>query len=491
VYILDEVHMLSRAAEAALLKTLEEPPPHVVFVLATTDPQKMSETIRSRTQHLQFHLLPADTLAEHVRWVAADAGLELTEAAIEAVLTQGGGSARDTLSALELMASTGGDVSDVIDLDEFVQAMIDHDQGRVLTAMAHAIGLGRDPRTLTEELVRHLRNGFLSLMAPELVQLPQHRVDEVAAQSQQLGAAALVRAIETLGSALVDMRHAPDPRILVEVALVQLTHDDVGGDLVALTARLERLEQAVKAGGGAAGPGHASAGSAPVDPATGRAVLGGRAKATSTTPAVASAPPAPSRATATVERSPTQAAAIHAASSSSALPLAGTTVPDAWEATVKASLKPFVRALYSAGSFSGHDGATWHFSVPNVAHGKKCEEHRADVEAALSAAVGSPITILIGEGATDDPDHPTPTSRAPTAGASTGATRTSPGSMASSTRPAGAGHDSAEAAESIPTDDEPVDPDELTDAPPEAVLTPIDRLAQAFPGSELVADGSD
>ena len=89
-----------------------------MFVLATTDPQKMSETIRSRTQHLQFHLLPADTLEEHVRWVAADAGLELTDAAIEVVLNQGGGSARDTLSALELMASTGGDVSDVIDLDE-------------------------------------------------------------------------------------------------------------------------------------------------------------------------------------------------------------------------------------------------------------------------------------------------------------------------------------------------------------------------------------
>ena len=76
VYILDECHMLSKPAEAALLKTLEEPPAHVVFVLATTDPQKMSDTIRSRTQHLQFHLLPTDTLAEHVKWVATDAGLE-------------------------------------------------------------------------------------------------------------------------------------------------------------------------------------------------------------------------------------------------------------------------------------------------------------------------------------------------------------------------------------------------------------------------------
>src|SRR4051812_38885574 len=75
VYILDEVHMLSKAAEATLLKTLEEPPAHVVFVLATTDPQKVSDTIRSRTQHLRFHLLAPDALAEHVRWVATDAGL--------------------------------------------------------------------------------------------------------------------------------------------------------------------------------------------------------------------------------------------------------------------------------------------------------------------------------------------------------------------------------------------------------------------------------
>ena len=476
--------MLSRAAEAALLKTLEEPPPHVVFVLATTDPQRISETIRSRTQHLQFHLLSADTLAEHVRWVAADAGLELTDAAIDVVLTQGGGSARDTLSALELMASTGGDVSDVIDLDEFVQAMIDHDPGRVLTAMAHAIGLGRDPRTLTEELIRHLRNGFLSLMAPELVQLPQHRVDEVAAQSQQLGAAALVRAIETLGSALVDMRHAPDPRILVEVALVQLTHGDAGGDLGALTARLERLEQAVKAGGGTTAAGQAPASPAPVDPGTGRAVLGGRAKGPAATPSTPTAPPAPAPDPADAAES--TAADTAAAAPSDAPAITGISVPDAWESTVKAAMKPIVRALYSAGSFSGHDGTTWHFNVPNAAHGRKCDEHRADVEAALSAAIGSPITIVIGEGAVDDPDHPAPT---PAAGTPRPASAPrSTGSTANSNSSQRTRGDSADAPAPAATDDEPVDPDELTDAPPEAVLTPIDRLAQAFPGSELVAD---
>ncbi len=275
VYILDEVHMLSKAAEAALLKTLEEPPPHVVFVLATTDPQKMSDTIRSRTQHLQFHLLPADTLQEHVRWVAADAGLDVSDAALDQALQRGGGSARDTLSALELVANTGEDGLDVVPLDEFVEAMIDRDPGRALTVVAHAIAAGSDTRTLTEELIAFLRNGFLSLMAPDLVQLPSARVDEFAAQAQRLGAAGLVRGVETLGSTLTEMRHAPDPRVLLDVAAVQLTADAAASDVDALVARIERLERQLAEGGALATP---RAASSPVDPATGRAALGGRAR---------------------------------------------------------------------------------------------------------------------------------------------------------------------------------------------------------------------
>ncbi|MBU3703016.1 MAG: DNA polymerase III subunit gamma/tau [Ilumatobacteraceae bacterium] len=180
VFILDEVHMLSKAAEAALLKTLEEPPPHVVFVLATTDPQKVSETIRSRTQHLQFHLLPMGDLEDHVRFVVRDAGLDVTDEAIEQVLLQGGGSARDTLSALELVVAAGGVADEMVNLDEFTEAIIDGDPGRVLAAVAFAMQHGRDPRTLSEELVRHLREAFLTQMAPELVQLPTERADHVA-----------------------------------------------------------------------------------------------------------------------------------------------------------------------------------------------------------------------------------------------------------------------------------------------------------------------
>src|SRR6478752_283537 len=167
VYILDEVHMLSAGAEAALLKTLEEPPPHVVFVLATTDPQKISDTIRSRTQHLQFHLLPAEELAEHVRWVASEAGITIDDAAVDAVVRQGGGSARDTLSSLELVAASGGVVDDGTPVDEFVDALEAADAARVLAAVAFSVQQGRDPRALTEDLVRHLRDCFLSLMAPE------------------------------------------------------------------------------------------------------------------------------------------------------------------------------------------------------------------------------------------------------------------------------------------------------------------------------------
>ncbi|MCU1396506.1 MAG: dnaX, partial [Ilumatobacteraceae bacterium] len=291
VYILDEVHMLSKGAEAALLKTLEEPPPHVVFVLATTDPQKVSQTIRSRVQHLEFHLLPMDELEEHIRWVVADAGLEVTEEGLQSALSQGGGSARDTLSALELVAASGGDAPESVSYDEFIEAFINHDPGQALAALAHAVHQGRDARVLAQEIVRALRDCFLSLMAPELVQLPDGQAAQVAEQAQRLGAAAIVRSMERLGEMLVEMRHAPEPRLLLDVALVQLTHEPTGNDLSSIVSRLERLEKSVANGvPAAAAP---AVRPAPVDPSTGRAALGGRAKQNDPAPAAAPASRAP------------------------------------------------------------------------------------------------------------------------------------------------------------------------------------------------------
>ena len=249
VYILDEVHMLSKAAEAALLKTLEEPPPHVVFVLATTDPQKVSETIRSRSQQLHFRLLPAETLEAHVRWLAADAGLTVDDAAVEAVVRLGGGSARDTISALEQVVAAGGVAPDAEPLDDLLEALIDTDPGRALAGAAAAVNAGRDARVLTEALLAQLRDGFLSIMAPDLVRLPDKAAARVADQGHRLGAAATVRAMEVLGEILVEMRHAPDPRVLLDVALVRLTSPTADTSAASLLARIERLERAVAGDG--------------------------------------------------------------------------------------------------------------------------------------------------------------------------------------------------------------------------------------------------
>jgi DNA polymerase-3 subunit gamma/tau len=447
VYILDEVHMLSKNAEAALLKTLEEPPPHVVFVLATTDPQKVSETIRSRTQHLQFHLLPLDTLAEHVRWVAADAGLDVSEATIDAVLAQGGGSARDTLSALELAANAGSSEVPPIAFDEVLESMIEHDPGRALAAIAHGIQRGRDPRSLTEELIAHLRNGFLALMAPELVQLPSPQIDAVAAQAQRLGAAAIVRGIESLGEVLVEMRHAPDPRVLLDVAIVRLTHEH-GTDLSAIVTRLDRLEKAM-----AERPPAETSRPAPTDPATGRAAIGGRARR-----AVAASPTAPAAAdaAATVATSP----ATPVSTAAVALDLAAV-----WETDVRNRLRGMAKALFSTARIAGLDGEHWVLEFPNQPTRDKADQHRHTVEQLASDTLGATVALrLVVEG---------------------------DGGAPRSARPDGCDDDTSPARRS-PTPaavaDDDIDLDELTDAPAATVRTPLDHLAEAFPGSELVDD---
>ncbi len=473
VYILDEVHMLSKAAEAALLKTLEEPPPHVVFVLATTDPQKMSDTIRSRTQHLQFHLLPPDTLAEHVRWVADDAGLEVSDAALDQVLRQGAGSARDALSALELVASIGDDGVETVPLDEFVEAMIDRDPGRALTMVAHAISIGRDPRTLTEELIGFMRNGFLCLMAPELVPVSGQHIDTLTDQAGRLGAAGLVRGIETLGAALSDMRQAPDARVLLDVAAVQLTADSVAPDLGALLARLHRLEEQVAAGVPAAAAGAPAAPTAAADPNTARATLGGRARtAAPTAPAAVQPEPAP------------DAAPSVAATPSPAAPSTGLT-SEVWEQTVRPALRGMTRAVYAPATLVGvADGAVT-FSLPNVAHREKCEQHREAVEAAIRNATGADVVVqLLVEGESTA----TPTTAPPTPAAEPAPNSVEPTASPEAARPVPAASSAPAAPAPIddPPDDDDVDLDDLVDAPPESVKSPIDRLAEAFPGSELI-----
>jgi DNA polymerase-3 subunit gamma/tau len=245
---------------------------------------------------------------------------------------------------------------------------------------------------------------------------------------------------------MVEMRLSPDPRILAEVALVQLTNDDASTDVDALLARIERLEHTVKQLREERPQG--SAAQAPKDPTTGRAVLGGAAR---------SAKPA-----AVVAEAPQPAAPTPPVASAPAAPAAPVSVPEAWEQTVKGQVKPIVRALYSAGSFVGNSGGAWQFNVPNEAHGTRCKEHVGAVEQALTKVVGEPVKLEFVVGGRAHDDEPAPVTRA------------------------------APAAPAPVVDDpaiDEVDLSELTDAPPESVRTPIDRLAEAFPGSEFVSEG--
>ncbi len=438
VFILDEVHMLSKPAEAALLKTLEEPPDHVVFVLATTDPQKVSETIRSRTQHLQFHLLPLQELKEHVRWVVADAKLVVSEEAIDRVVQLGAGSVRDTLSALELVVASGGDVEEQISLDEFIESFIDHDPGRALAAVGSAVQFGADPRALTEDVVRYLRDAFLSLMAPELVQLPKERAEIVGEQARRMGATSVVRAIEVLGDVLIEIRHAPDARLLLEVAVVKLTRQNSNTDVAALMARIERLESGVTAMRDSTGP---IARPALLDPNTGRAKLGGRAASAMpatnpqpTKPAVSSEPAKPAEAL-----QPEKSVA----------PMGDAELKTRWPEVVAAQ-KPIVRALYSAVSVSECKDGVLTLVAPSEMHISKSTEHLQTLIDSLLRVCGKKVEVKF---------------------------------IVSAPKRGKSNQDSSPREDDI---DIVEDISETTNAPVGKQSSAIDELAKAFPGSQII-----
>jgi DNA polymerase-3 subunit gamma/tau len=296
VYILDEVHMLSTAASNALLKTLEEPPSHVVFVLATTDPQKVLPTIRSRCQHFEVQLLSAVDLASLVDDVVADAGLDVTPEQRAHVVRAGSGSARDTLSALDQVVAAGGVPHDDDAVDELVEAICERDTARSLLAVDAAVASGRGPRVLGEQLIGRLRDVFLAAVGGGLDRLPDAERERAQDQAGRLGPAGATRALELLGEAFVGIQDAPDPRIPLEVALVRLTRPDAELNLAALADRIGQLERAVASGavsgsavaGGVAGVGGTGSGAGVPAPPTATAAV--------PPPAAPAAPPAPTAA---------------------------------------------------------------------------------------------------------------------------------------------------------------------------------------------------
>ncbi len=252
VYILDEVHMLTSQAENALLKTLEEPPDHVTWVLATTEPHKVVDTIRSRCQVFELSLLGAEELSDHVRWISEDAGLDVDEAAIDYVVSAGGGSVRDTLSALDSVVAAGGVVELDTSTDTLLTSLATHDVAAALAAVGDATGRGRDPRTIGEGVLAGLRDGFLTAMGAPPPRLSGSARDRAERLAGSMTPAAMTRALEALGIALVEMRQAPDPRVDLEVVLVRLCRPATDRSLDAVVERLERLEQQSAGGSPAA-----------------------------------------------------------------------------------------------------------------------------------------------------------------------------------------------------------------------------------------------
>ena len=248
VYIIDEIHMLSTSASNALLKTLEEPPAHVIFVLATTDPQKVIPTIRSRTQHYEFRLISPESLENLLNEVSNRAEISLPTGAILAATKKGRGSARDALSALEQIAIVGQVEDDDGYVESIVEALASRDSVQAMIEVARAVSSGLDPAQLAVEIADYLRQGFLASLAPQLVSLSGSDLERCSNVLREMGLPALVRTMELLGETLVYMRDSLDSRVQLESVLMKSCMLPAGDSYADLVERIDRLERQVGSG---------------------------------------------------------------------------------------------------------------------------------------------------------------------------------------------------------------------------------------------------
>ncbi|MGB9358228.1 MAG: DNA polymerase III subunit gamma/tau, partial [Acidimicrobiia bacterium] len=263
VYILDEAHMLSRAAGNALLKTLEEPPEHVVFVLATTEPYKLLDTIRSRSQRFDFHPVSSETLVEHLNDISTREGFTSDHAGLSMIATHARGSVRDSMSLLEQVAALGDGVVStegvtralgLADGDAFiglVASISDQDAPAALGLVAQLASRGADLRRFVADSLGFFRGIFLAQYAPNLEEItdePPEVLDEWRRQARILSSADVLRAIDRFSDALLQLRQGREERLVLELALIRLTRPETTMDGESLSARIDRLERDVRTG---------------------------------------------------------------------------------------------------------------------------------------------------------------------------------------------------------------------------------------------------
>ena len=366
IYILDEVHMLTAGAENALLKTLEEPPSHVVFILATTEPHKVAPTIRSRTQHYEFELLPGDELEKHIRWVAEDADLNVSDEMIEYVLRSGGGSARDTLSALEQVVTAGGVPNDDDTLRIIINGIAQSDPSLVVNGLSQAIRSGRDPRIIGESLIGRLRDGFLFALNAPTEHFSDHQRERASDLAEVIKLATLTRALETIGSALIGMRQSSDPRIDLEVALIRLTHPELSNEIGALVERIERLE---------------SGNTTPqplVNQQTSKNDTDVQEEKSSESEINETFPKVD----------------VEVEEKAGDLPAGNLRIEESWT-QAKKSLKGLTKALFKELPINVAEDGTIYLTAPNETHKQKCDERLAEASSLLTQQVGQKIDLNI------------------------------------------------------------------------------------------------
>ena len=262
VFILDEAHMLTKSASNALLKTLEEPPDHVHFVLATTEPYRLLDTVRSRSQRFDFQLVPVDTLTRHLRWICESEGFEATDGALLAVARRAGGSVRDSLSLLEQVAARDRTVTEEgvqsalgvagpESLMKLVDAVEREDPASALELVARLSAGGVDLRRFAGDALGFFRGIFLSRWTADVKELtdePPEVIERWQEVADRIGSASVVRSIDLLGEALVKLREGRDERMMLELAVLKLTRPELDDGPEALLRRIERLEKVRPAG---------------------------------------------------------------------------------------------------------------------------------------------------------------------------------------------------------------------------------------------------
>ena len=345
VYVIDEVHMLTTQSFNALLKTLEEPPEHVVFVLATTEAHKVPATILSRTQRFDFRRIPAEVLEQHLSNVAKLEDVDIDQEALQLIARHAEGGARDALSALDQLASFGAKVtaSEAEELlgkraeDSFFEifdAIAAGDVGAIFRTVQAFVAQGSDLRQLAFDALEHTRSLLLMKSAPEaessLEMAPEDR-PRLIAQAESLSGAALLRTLDLLGKAIIEMRNAPNHRLLLEVALVRSAAPETDPSPNGLLGRIERLERRI----GIAGPAPAAS-AQPAGPApAASAQPAGPAPAASAQPAAPAPEPAPKPAPSPVPAAQQAESAPPASSNQVEAP--ATAVPPAAKRTPAAS----------------------------------------------------------------------------------------------------------------------------------------------------------